>query len=86
MLLVTGALPSDLPAGGQVDLRGLLPATLATHTNPTIACNTGCRNTMLSGDTYTPQPDQVQILKLASFGFLVMLPLQVPVTSRVQRP
>jgi hypothetical protein len=86
VLLVTVALPADLPDGGQVDLRGLLPATMATHTNLTIACNTGCRNTVVSGDTYTPQPDQVQILKLASCGFLVMLPFQVPVTSRVQRP
>ena len=92
-------LPAALPGGGQVDLRGLLPATLAAPTNPTLVCLTGCRNTVLPGVTYATQPGQVQILDLVRLGAngmvstfcvlcsqpVTLLP-QVPVTTRVQRP
>ena len=61
-------LPAALPGGGQVDLRGLLPASLAAPTNPTLACLAGCRNTVLPGVTYAQQPGQVQILDLVRLG------------------
>jgi hypothetical protein len=61
-------LPAPLPGGGQVDLRGLLPATLAAPTHPTLACLAGCSNMVLPAVSYVPQPGQVQILELARLG------------------
>ena len=52
-------LPAALPGGGQVDLRGLLPAALAAPSNANLAFLTGCRNTVLPGVTYL-QPGQAR--------------------------